>query len=42
MSNPAFLDMDFSDYDFQKNVAQVKLAMTTGSDYIPIISTSML
>ena len=38
MSNPAFLDMDFSDYDFQKNVAQVKLAMTTGSDYIPFTS----
>jgi len=35
MARPSFLDRDFSDYDFQKNVAQMKLAMTTGSDYIP-------
>lgn len=38
MSKPAFMEMDFSDYEFQKNVAQVKLSMTTGSDYIPFTS----
>ena len=38
MSKPAFMEMDFSDYEFQKNVAQVKLSMTEGSDYIPFTS----
>ncbi len=38
MSKPAFMEMDFSDYEFQKNVAQVKLSMTEGSDYVPFTS----